>query len=297
MSSPDLDAQIAAATVYEEFCVPALFREWAARVAGAARIQPGQRVLDVACGTGVLAREAASRVAPNGSVAGLDASPGMLAVAARLAPGIDWRQGTAESLPYPDRSFDAVVSQFGLMFFSDRRRALREMIRVLAAGGHLAVAVWDSLQNIPAYAAEVFLVQRLAGERAADALRAPFACGDQEELATLAAGAGAAAVAVGTHRGVARFPSVRWMVEADLTGWLPLMGVVLDEDLIHRILAEAEHVLSPYVTREGRMEFEVRPYHRRGEAMSTWRSAGAAERPRLVRSCHFAGHHAGSGRR
>src|SRR6185312_3862183 len=85
MSSPDLDAQIAAATAYEEFFVPALFREWAARVAGAARIQPGQRVLDVACGTGVLAREAASRVAPNGSVAGLDASPGMLAVAARLA--------------------------------------------------------------------------------------------------------------------------------------------------------------------------------------------------------------------
>jgi ubiquinone/menaquinone biosynthesis C-methylase UbiE len=90
-----------------------------------------------------------------GSVSVLDANPGMLAVAARLAPGVEWRQGTAESLPYSDQSFNAVVRQFGLMFFTDRRQALREMLRVLAPGGHLAVAVWDSLANTPAYAAEV----------------------------------------------------------------------------------------------------------------------------------------------
>ena len=89
MSDSDLQAQVAAAKAYEEFFVPALFGEWATRVAAVAQIQTGDHVLDVACGTGVLAREAMSRVGPSGFVAGLDASPGMLAVAAPLAPRIE----------------------------------------------------------------------------------------------------------------------------------------------------------------------------------------------------------------
>jgi ubiquinone/menaquinone biosynthesis C-methylase UbiE len=87
MSGSDLQAQVAAAKAYEEFFVPALFGEWATRVAAVAKIQAGNHVLDVACGTGVLAREAMSRVGPSGFVAGLDASPGMLAVAAPLRRG------------------------------------------------------------------------------------------------------------------------------------------------------------------------------------------------------------------
>src|SRR5512134_552654 len=157
MREPLPQAQIDAAQAYEALMVPALFGQWAAKVADAAQIRPGQRVLDVACGTGVLAREAAARTGPTGFVAGLDPSPGMLEVAAHLAPAVDWRQGVAESLPFPDHSFDAVVCQFGLMFFRDRREALRQAVRVLTPDGCLAVAVWDSLDNIPAYAAEVAL--------------------------------------------------------------------------------------------------------------------------------------------
>src|SRR5262245_17149362 len=148
MSEPTLQAQIDAANAYEALFVPALFGQWAPKVADAAQIQPGQRALDVACGTGVLARELASRTGSSGRVAGIDPGPGMVAVAKHLAPDLEWREGVAESLPFPDQSFDAVLSQFGLMFFTDRRQALREMLRVLAPGGHLVVAVWDCVVNI-----------------------------------------------------------------------------------------------------------------------------------------------------
>jgi len=196
--------------------VPALFGQWAPKVADAAQIQPGQRVLDVACGTGILAREIAPRIESTGRVTGIDPSPGMVAVAKQLAPAVDWREGVAESLPFPDQTFDAVVSQFGLMFFTDRRQALREILRVLTPGGRLAVAVWDSLDNVPAYASEVALLERTVGRQAADALRAPFVLGNRKDLATLLSEAGVASAEITTHRGTAQFPSIRTMVEADL---------------------------------------------------------------------------------
>lgn len=248
--------QVEAARAYEELHVPALFRQWAARVLEAAQVETGQRVLDVACGTGVLAREAAVRVGQTGFVAGVDPGPGMLAVAKELAPTVEFRQGTAETLPYPDQAFDAVVSQFGLMFFTDRRQALEEMLRVLAPGGRMAVAAWDSLENSAAYPVEVELLERLAGQRAADALRAPFVMGDPPGLAELFEGAGVAAVDIVTQSGTARFPNVRTMVEADLRGWLPVMGVVLGEHQIEQILSEAETALQAYVTTEGQVVFD-----------------------------------------
>ena len=245
------------AEVYDEFFVPALFSRWGPVVAEAADIRPGERVLDVACGTGALTLAAAERVGPGGSVVGLDVNPEMLAVARRKPTAIEWIEGRAEAMPLPNSSFDAVVSQFGLMFFSDRREALRQALRVLTPEGCLAVAVWDSLDHIPAYAAEVALLERLAGRRAADALRAPFVLGDHRDLVTLFAEAGVASVEVTTDQGRARFPSARVMVEADLRGWLPVMGVVLPEEQIARILEEAELVLRPYVSTDGTVAFDT----------------------------------------
>jgi SAM-dependent methyltransferase len=255
MSEPTLQAQIDAANAYEALFVPALFGQWAPKVADAAQIRPDQRVLDVACGTGILAREVMSRMGPDGHVTGIDPSPGMVAVAKRLAPTVEWREGVAESLPFPDQSFDTVVSQFGLMFFSDRRQALREMLRVLVSGERLAVAVWDSLDNNPAYASAVALLEQTAGRAAADALRAPFVLGDRKDLAALFSAAGVAAAEITTHRGTAHFPSIRTMVEADLRGWLPVIGVLLGEDEIDRVLREAEPALGSYATADRRVAF------------------------------------------
>jgi SAM-dependent methyltransferase len=196
-------------------------------------------------------------VGPSGAVYGIDALPGMLAVARRLAPAIDWRDASAEALPFPDGAFDVVVSQFGLMFFSDRLQSLREMLRVLAGGGRLAVAVWDSVDNNPAYADEVDLVQRMAGEEAAEALRAPFVLGDANGMRYLAELAGVSDPGVVTREGKARFPSIGALIEADLRGWLPVMGVHLDEDTIAGILDEAETALAHYVNAQGEAEFDV----------------------------------------
>lgn len=248
------------AAAYDELLAPALFQEWTSRVADAAEIRTGQRVLDVACGTGVLARTAAARVGPSGSVAGLDINPGMLSVAARVAPEIEWRQGSAESLPYEDQSFDAVVSQFGLMFFPDRHTALRETVRVLTPGGHLAVAVFDSLDNIPAYAAMATVLQRLVGKDTADALRFPFSLGDTEELSSLFAAAGITSAVVTSQKGVACFPSVKDMVLADVKGWFPLAQINLDERTIKAVVTEAEAALEPFLTPNGAVEFQV-PVH------------------------------------
>lgn len=258
--SDELQAAIEGAQAYENLHVDALFRQWAEPVLDAAEVGVGDRVLDVACGTGVVAREAVRRVGSSGSVAGLDIGPGMLAVAERIEPAVTWVEGEATDLPFDDGDFDAVVCQFGLMFFPDRVRAVREMLRCAGADGRVVVAVWDSLERSDAYPASVELLHRRAGSAAADALRAPFVLGDVDELRSIFGAAGATDVSIETRDGTARFPSVRSMVEADLRGWLPVMEVFLDDELIERILAEAEDVLAEYVTDDGSMVFSA-PAH------------------------------------
>jgi SAM-dependent methyltransferase len=256
MTSDAERGQVAAtaAEIYEQFFVPALFAEWAGPVADAAGVTSGQRVLDVACGTGVLARAALERVGASGSVVGLDANEGMLAVARAAAPAVEWRSGLAESLPFEDGSFDAVVSQFGMMFFDDRLAALREMQRVRRPGGRIAIAVWGSLDATPGYAAMVDLLQRLFGDEAASALRAPFVLGDASELRALVAEAGLPDAEIRTEIGVARFPSIESWVFTDIRGWT--LADMIDEAQYEQLLGEAQRELRRFVTPSGEVEFD-----------------------------------------
>ena len=247
-----------AAEIYESFFVPALFQEWAAPVADAARIGAGDRVLDVACGTGVVTLEAARRVGPAGAAVGLDVNEGMLAVARRKAPQLEWRQGRAEALPFDTGTFDAVTSQFALMFFEDRPAALAEMLRVLRPGGWLAVAVWDTVEHSPGYAALIALLERLFGRRVADALRAPFVLGDPALVSGLCAQAGVADVEIRTRQGTARFPSIASWVYTDVKGWT--LADMLDEAQFKRLVTEAELALRPFVARDGTVAFAL-PAH------------------------------------
>jgi ubiquinone/menaquinone biosynthesis C-methylase UbiE len=244
------------AEIYDELFVPALFRQWGGVVAAAADLRAGQRVLDVACGTGVLALAAAERVRESGRVTGLDANGDMLAVARRKSDRVEWREGRAEALPFPDASFDAVLSQFGLMFFADRVGGLREMMRVLRPGGQLAVAVWGSLESSPGYGSLAELLQRLFGDRVAQAFGAPFALGDPERLLALCAEADIRDAQVVQRSGTVRFPSIEALVAAE-EACVWTLGGLLDERQCARLLEAARDALRPFVDVSGEIAFEL----------------------------------------
>jgi SAM-dependent methyltransferase len=240
-------AEREAAWFYEKKFVPALFAPWSARTIAAAGIEAGDRVLDIACGTGVVTRDIAAITGADSPPVGLDLSPGMLAVARALDTRIDWRLGDAGQLPFGDGSFDRVVCQFGLMFFADRVRALAEMRRVLRPAGRLAVAVWAGLEHNPGYAEKVQVLEQIAGPAAADALRAPFCLGNQDRLLEFARAAGIGDLSIETHAGEACFGDLFEFVDVDLRGWLPVMGVHLDELTIRQVHAACAPALDRYV--------------------------------------------------
>jgi SAM-dependent methyltransferase len=238
-----------AAEVYESCFVPAIFDAWAGPVADAAGIRTSDRVLDVGCGTGVLAREALRRVGREGRVVGLDLNEGMLAVAARTEPKIEWRQGDAASLPFEDASFDVVVSQFALMYFPDRVASVGEMWRTLAPGGRLAIAAWAPIDRARGYEILVDVAARHCGREAADVLAAPFVLGDHAELARLLGDSGISGADVTRHEGSIQFPSVQEFIRIEVRG-SPLADMVSDE-VMGTLAAESETALAEFVAPSG----------------------------------------------
>ncbi len=247
-----------AAEIYDSFFVPALFAEWPARVLAAAAVQSGDHVLDVACGTGVLARSARDQVGAAGAVTAIDINDGMLAVARKRSPDIAWHTGDAGALAFADDTFDRVVSQFGLMFFPERVRALREMRRVARGNGRIAVAVWGSLAETPGYAAMAALLLDLFGADVANSLAAPYALGDPDVLDTLCTEAGIDDAVIDTIVGRAQFASLDAWLYTDIRGWT--LADVIDDADYARLSAAAHERLSAFVDDDGSVSFDA-PAH------------------------------------
>lgn len=247
-----------AAEVYDEFFVPSLFGEWAKPLCDAAQIRNEDEVLDIACGTGATTREAAKRVGSGGRIVGLDCNAGMLSVAQSRASSIEWVEGLAEALPFPSRSFDCVLCQFGLMFFDKKEAALQEMVRVLRPGGGIALSVWDSVDTSPGYAGMIELIQAMFGQDAADALRAPFVLGDRPTLQRVLDDGGLSRATVTTVSGTARFASIREWVRMDVRGWT--LADFIDDAGFEALVAEAEKRFARFSGKDGTVEFPA-PAH------------------------------------
>jgi SAM-dependent methyltransferase len=173
----------------------------------------------------------------------------MLAVAARTEPRIEWRLGDAASLPFPDVSFDVVVSQFALMYLPDRVASLREMWRILAPGGRLAIAAWAPIDHARGYRILVDITIRQCGREAADVLAAPFVLGDQAELAKLFVDSGISGATVTPREGSIRFPTVNEFIRIEVKG-SPLADM-LSDDAMQALAQESEVALAEFVVPSG----------------------------------------------
>src|SRR5262245_23264478 len=216
--------------VYERDLVPAVFGPWAPILIGLAPPEPGDRVIDIACGTGIVARIAAARVGPSGAVAGVDLNPGMLNVARSLrttddAAPVHWQEASADKLPFPDDSFDVAYCQMGLPFFADRPTALGERRRVLSTKGRLAVMVWCGILESPGFKAFAEILERRVSPAAATIVRAPFGLSDADELGRLVAAAGFRNITIRRKLGTVEFSSIERFVLSYVAG-SPLAGHV-----------------------------------------------------------------------
>lgn len=202
--------------VHEQYLVPAIYAQWAGRAAEIAEIGNGHHVLDVACGTGTLARAAQMEAGLTGKVIGLDASEIMLESAQRQAPGIEWQIGDASSMPFKRNRFDRVICQFSLMFISNRVATIKEMLRVCKTDGLVVIATWGPLQHSGAFDTLIKLVNQHGGSRRAMKLSSPWTLGKPGVIDSLLLSAGVNEYECHERFGQARYPSIRAFIEAHL---------------------------------------------------------------------------------
>jgi SAM-dependent methyltransferase len=248
-----------AAETYEDFLVPSLFAPWASVLLERARPQPGERVLDLACGTGVVARQLAPAVGRAGRIVGVDVNPDMLAVARSLPQPadveIEWQQADAAQLTMPPESFDLVVCQQGLQFFPDRVAAARQMHRVLNDGGRAVIAVWQDLDRHAVLSA-LFMAESRHLELPLERLATPFSLSGRDELRLILDRAGFRDIAVEPITMDVRFPSAdRWLELTIRAGAAVIPDLPHDEEtlgaLLQTVRRDAGETLGRYRDGEG----------------------------------------------
>ena len=247
---------------YEGYMVPTLFAPWAAHLIEGANPTAGERVLDLGCGTGIVARQVAARLGTQGKIVGIDRSPNMLAVARTTATrdglNIEWHEGRAEALPFPDGSFDLVLSQFALMFFDDRSRALAEVHRVLARGGRVSLNVWQGIERHPFYLTLDRLIERKLG---VGALESIFALGEPGALRALLSAAGFQRIEIEPVSITSRFPNPDMFLAGEIevdTAAIPAMQGLTVADREAMVAAISDEMREPLreVTRDNHVVIE-----------------------------------------
>lgn len=247
------------AAFYESYQVRYLFVPWSLDLIDRARPQPGERVLDLACGTGAVAREVVQRISPGGSVVGVDISPDMLRVANEIVGTRDgvvqWQQASADSLPLPDASVDVALCQQGVQFFPDKPAALRELRRVLKPGGRVALSVWRTIEHFP-----VMQAMSTAANGKLAVIKVSFTLGEDGALQRLLEDAGFQSVHVESVQKDIVFPSADEFVANTVRGAaaaIPELRAMTDDEraqLAAAVQAEVAPALRSY-TSGGELRF------------------------------------------
>jgi ubiquinone/menaquinone biosynthesis C-methylase UbiE len=241
-----------ASGAYERIMVPAVFGPWALDLLETVGPAPGTRLLDVACGTGIVARLASPRVGSTGRAVGVDTNEAMLAVArAQPVPTgapIEWRHGDATSLPFEDAEFDTLLCQQGLQYMRDRPVVIREMKRVLASGGALGVSVFT--QSI-GYQVFERTAARFVGNDAAAILSEPFAFGDLGELLEVVKAAGFSIEQVHTKTLNTQFSAANDFIGYQLGGRLANAVSKLSDETREALVAALKTEFGPYTNSDG----------------------------------------------
>jgi ubiquinone/menaquinone biosynthesis C-methylase UbiE len=242
---------------YGRYLVPRIFAPWAEDLVEAAALRAGERVLDIACGTGIVARISARRLDNRGSIVGLDTSAPMLATAHAVATAegaaVEWREGDAMEQPFTDGAFEVVLCQQGLQFFPEKPRGLREMHRVLSPGGRIVVSVWGPIERSPGFAVLAEALTRHVDPQAGGLLASgPFSLTDANELRTLVASASFQDIAIRRASKTLRYASVEEFALGYMSG-SALAGVVgdMDESARAALLAEVGAKLALAIDDQG----------------------------------------------
>ena len=237
--------------IHEQYLVPAIYAQWAHRVTEIAEVDFGHHVLDVACGTGTLARAVHLETGLVGKVIGLDANEKMLESAREKSPGIEWQLGDASAMPFDKNSFDRVMCQFGLMFIINRVATIKEMLRVCKPDGFVVLATWGALHHGGAYDALIELVRKHIGSHAAMKLSSPWSLGNPGVMDALLLSAGVNEYECHQRIGQASYPSMRAFIESHLR----IAGEfdTMNEKSLQELLHAADQQLHPFLTSGGQL--------------------------------------------
>ena len=267
MSDGHWQLEGAAAELFERYLVPLITAKWAEDLLDRAQPREGEAVLDIGCGTGIVARLAARRMG-RGSVTGLDLNAGMLAVARKVpteGAAIIWIEGSALDLPFPPDTFDVVVCQQGLQFFPDQRKALGEMRRVLKGGGRAALSVYSRIERTPGANAFVLALDDVLSGDASRIKRGEHSFTDAAQLETLLRDSGFNAVDLQTVEQTIVFPSVLDYVRFQLLA-TPMTVLMKDrteaqrEAIISSVTSKTTALSAPAMLENGRFTFPQEAY-------------------------------------
>ncbi|HET7887830.1 MAG TPA: methyltransferase domain-containing protein [Bradyrhizobium sp.] len=245
--------------LYERYLVPAITSVWATDLLDRIAPRNGESLLDVACGTGVVARLAAQR-GHTGRLVGIDLNAAMLAVARAKSDAVEWIEGSALDLPFEANSFDVVLCQLGLQFFPDKQAALAQMVRVLKPGGRAGLSVYSAIERTPAAQAFVQALDQHLGTESSRTKRSEHLSCEAQEVGVWAKQAGFDAVEVLTVAKPITFPSTLDYVRFQLTA-TPMAGLLKDkaaterERLIVSIADDTASRLDRAMLSHGRLTF------------------------------------------